>query len=240
MLQRLSVMGNPDPAKPLPKRRRKANNKVDPDKIVDNKSLPGNPLQDVPMQMKSQVGLSLQVCVGNTIYVANTGDQPMRVPAGAFVCGFGKGKCDRNRNGNFNPDCHHMFHLKTCEDMVYTSKMLPVKDVVREQRAKNPEAKIAYHSMSEIPSKDKMSFGVKQEHEIFFIPACSSAGEGGKSEPVSQTSIAGLLPPTVFDGSHCAVKVWAVKWGPIGLTPIRPVVLFKMHCDIPAGQALSL
>ena len=57
--------GNPDPAKPLPKRRRKTNNKVGPDKIVDNKSLPGNPLQDVPMQMKSQVGLSLQVFVGN-------------------------------------------------------------------------------------------------------------------------------------------------------------------------------
>ena len=94
--------------------------------------------------------------------------------------------------------------------------------------------------MSEIPSKDKMSFGVKQEHEVFSIPVCSSAGEGGKSELVSQTSIAGLLPPTAFDGSHCAVKAWAVKWGPIGLVPIRPVVLFKMHCGIPAGQALSL
>ena len=81
---------------------------------------------------------------------------------------------------------------------------------------------------------------MKQEHEVFFILACSSAGEGGKSEPVSQTPIAGLLPPTVFDGSHCAVKAWAVKWGVLGLTPIRPVVLFKMQCNIPAGQALEL
>ena len=239
MLQRLCE-GEPDPAQPLPKRRRKANNKVDPDKIVDNKSLPGNPLQDVPVQMKSQVGLSLKVCVGNKIYVVNTGDQPMSAPTGAFLCGFGKGKFDRNTNGNFNPDCHHRFHLKTCEDMVvYNSKMLPVKDVVGEQRVKNPDANIAYHSMSEIPSKDKMSFGVKQEHEVFFIPACSSADEAGKSQPVSQSYVAVLLPPTVFDGSHCAVKAWAVKWGPIGLTPIRPVVLFKMQCDIPAGQALS-
>ena len=173
---------NPDPAKPLPKRRRKANNKVDPDKIVDNKSLPGNPLQDVPMQMKGQVGLSLKVFVGNTIYVVNEGHQPMSLPVGAYLCGFGRGKFDRNTNGNFNPDCHHMFHLKTCEDMVvYNSKMLPVKDVVGEQRAKNPEAKIAYHSMSEIPSKDKLSFGVKQEHEVFFIPAGSSAGEGARA-----------------------------------------------------------
>ena len=42
------------------------------------------------------------------------------------------------------------------------------------------------------------------------------------------------------DGSYCAVKAWAVKWSAIGLTPILPVVLFKMHLDIPAGQALSL
>ena len=55
---------NPDLDQPLPKRRRKTWRKVDPDKIVDNKSLPGNPLQDVPMQMKSQVGLSLKVFVG--------------------------------------------------------------------------------------------------------------------------------------------------------------------------------
>ena len=105
--------GNPDPSKPLPKRRRKAKAKVDPDNIVDNKSLPGNPLQDVPMQMKSQVGLSLQVFAGNKIYVVNTGDQTMGVPVGSFLCGYGKGKFDRNTNGNFNPDCHHMHHFKT-------------------------------------------------------------------------------------------------------------------------------
>ena len=77
---------NPDLAQPLPKRRRTINSKVDTKKIVDNKSLPGNPLQDVPMQMKSQVGLSVQVFVGNKIYVVNMGDQPMSVPVGAFVC----------------------------------------------------------------------------------------------------------------------------------------------------------
>ena len=107
---------NPDLAKPLPKWRRKANNKVDPDKIVDNKSLPGNPLQDVPMQMKSQVGLSLQVFVGNKIYVVNTGDQTMSVPVGTFLCGYGKGKFDRNTNDNFNltaTTCTTLRHVTT-------------------------------------------------------------------------------------------------------------------------------
>ena len=160
---------------------------------------------------------------------------------GSVLCGYGKGKFARNTNGNFNPDCDHMYHLKTCDDMVmHNNKLLQLKAVVAEQRKRNPEARIAYHSISEIPSKDKLSFGVKQEIEVFFVPAGSSASEGGKSEPVSQSSIAGLLPPTVFDGSHCAVKLWAVKWAANGLVPIRPAVFSKMHCDIPAGQALSL
>ena len=119
----------------------------------------------------------------------------MSGPAGAFLCGFGKGKFDRNINGIFNPDCHHMFHLKTCEDMVYTSKMLPVKDVVGEQRSKNPEAKIAYHSMSEIPSKDKLSFGVKQEIEVFFAPAGSSASEGASVSQSRKVLLLGCSRP---------------------------------------------
>ena len=79
--------------------------------------------------------------------------------------------------------------------MVHNSKMLPVKDVVGEQRVKNPEAKIAYHSMSEIPSKDKMSFGVKQEHEVFFILAFSSASEGARVSQSRKLLLLGCSRP---------------------------------------------
>ena len=148
-------------------RRRKANYKVDPDKIVDNKSLPGNPLQDVPMLLKGQTGLSLHVFVGNKIYVVNKTDQTRRIPVGSVLCGYGKGKFARNTNGNFNPDCDHMYHLKTCDDLVmHSNRLLQLKAVVAEQRKRNPEARLAYHSISEIQSKDKLPFGVKQEIEV--------------------------------------------------------------------------
>ena len=80
----------------------------------------------------------------------------------------------------------------------------------------------------------------KSKAHIIVIFVCNSPDEGGKRQPVSQGSVVGLCPPIVFDGSPCAVKVWAVKWAPNGLGPVRPMVFFKMHCDIPAGQALSL
>ena len=112
--------------------------------------------------------------------------------------------------------------------------------MVKEQRSTNPEAKIAYHSIFDIASKDKDAFGVKQDHKIFFIPAFCSGEEGGHNQPVTQITLAGKLPANTFESSHCVVQAWAVKWGPLGLIPVRPLVLFKQWCDIPAGKALSL
>jgi hypothetical protein len=226
---------------PKPKRgykRRRIGEKVDQSKVVDIKSLPANPLQDVPFQKQS--ALQVKAFVGNKVYVANTGDKDVTIPVGTFLCGYGKGRFARNINGSFNPDCHHMYTIKTCDDFVFTSKIAAVKDVVADQRSNNPEAKIAYHSMFDIASKDKDAFGVKQDHEVFFIPAFSSDEDGGQSQQITQGTLAGKLPANTFESSHCVVQTWGVKWGPQGLSPVRPLVLFKQSCDLPAGKALSL
>ena len=85
-----------------------------------------------------------------------------------------KGPLAHNTNGSFNPDCHHMFHIKTCNDFVFTTKMARVVEVVANQRAINPETKVAYHSMFDVASKEKDAFGIKQEHETYFIPTLTS------------------------------------------------------------------
>ena len=133
-----------------------------------------------------------------------------------------------------------MFHIKTCNDFLFTSQIARVVEVVKNQRSINPEAKIAYHTIFDIASKDKDAFGVKQEHKIFFIPAICSDEEKGQNQKSSQINLAGKLPANTFESSHCVVQAWAVKWGPLGLIPVRPLVLFKQWCDIPAGKALSL
>ena len=133
-----------------------------------------------------------------------------------------------------------MFNIKTCNDFVYTSKIQRVVEVVANQRSSNPEAKIAYRSMFDIASKEKDAFGIKQEHRIYFIPAFSSDDEGAQKQQISQVTLAGKLPANTFESSHCVVATWAVKWGPQGLSPVRPMVLFTQSCDLPAGKALSL
>ena len=224
---------------PKRKRRRLDMKKVDQSKIVDIQSLPANALLEAPFL--KQTALQVKVFVGNKVYVANTGDADVSIPVGTFLCGYGRGKFDRNTKGNFNPDCHHMFKIKTCDDLVHTSKMVTVKEVLAHQRANNPEAKIAYRSMFDIASTDKDAFGVKLEHEVFFIPAFTSSDEeGGQSQPITQSTLAGKLPANTFENSHCVVATWSVKWSPQGLGPVRPLVLFKKSCDLPAGKALSL
>ena len=210
---------------------------VDPTKVVDIQSLPANPLQDVSFQ--NQPDLQIKVFVGNKVYVVNTGDKDVTIPVGTFLCGYGMGRFARDENLSFNPDCHHMYTIKTCDDAVLISKFTTVKEVVKEQRSTNPEAKIAYHSIFDIASKDKDAFGIKQEHEIYFIPAFSSEEEGGQKQQITQVTLAGKLPANTFESSHCVVSTWAVKWSPQGLSPVRPMVLFTQSCDLPAGKALS-
>ena len=155
--------------------------------------------------------------------LANTGDADVSIPVGTFLCGYGRGKFDRNTKGNFNPDCHHMYNIKTCDDFVFTSKMTTVMEVVAEQRSNNPEAKIAYHSMFDIASKDKDAFGVKQDHEIFFIPAFSSDEEGDRTSQSRRALWLGSSRP-IPSRAHTAScrhgsssgdpRVWAlsVRW----------------------------
>ena len=70
-------------------KRRRNGEKVDQSKVVDIKSLPANPLQEVPFQ--KQPALLVKAFVGNKVYVANTGDKDVTVPVGTFLCGYGKG-----------------------------------------------------------------------------------------------------------------------------------------------------
>ena len=143
-------------------------------------NLPGasEALQDAPLFQK-QPERQVKVCPGNNMYLANTGAKDVNIPVGSFLCGYGKGKFGRNVDGAFNPDCQHTFTIKPCNDFVCTTKMITLKEAMAEQKAKNPEAKLADHSMFEVPSKEKDAYGVKQEHEVCCIPAFSSDDAGG-------------------------------------------------------------
>ena len=84
------------------KRRRLDVQNVDQSKMVDIQSLPAIPLLEVPLFGKLS-GLQVKVFVGNKVYVVNPGDADVSIPRGALLCGYGKGKFDRNDGGEVQP-----------------------------------------------------------------------------------------------------------------------------------------
>ena len=55
-------------------------------------------MQDVALNGRGQVGLQLQVFVGQKAFVVNKTDKEIKISAGMLLCGFGKGKFDRNND----------------------------------------------------------------------------------------------------------------------------------------------
>ena len=52
------------------------------------------------------MGLQLQVFVGQKAFVVNKTDKVIKISAGMLLCGFGKGKFDRNSDtagGKYDP-----------------------------------------------------------------------------------------------------------------------------------------
>ena len=71
----------------------------------------------------------------------------------------------------------------------------------------------------------------------------SDADEGAGATtpgPPNQTSVAALIPPSAWDKSEVALLTWAVKWAPMGLMPLRPIVVFQLGGTLSGGQALCL
>ena len=94
--------GNPTTGEPQRKRRRLDVHKVDQSKRVDIQSLPANPLLEVALFGKLS-GHQVEVFVGNKVYVVNPGDADVSIPRGALLCGYGRGKFDRNDRREVQP-----------------------------------------------------------------------------------------------------------------------------------------
>ena len=93
-----SPEGDPTPLKPRPKKKQRLGvQKVDQSKIVDIQGLPANPLLEATFQ--KQPAVKIKAFVGNKVCVVNTGDADVSIPAGALLCGYGRGKIDRNDGG---------------------------------------------------------------------------------------------------------------------------------------------
>ena len=117
---------------------------------------------------------------------------------------------------------------------------------MEQQKAKDPGAKLCYHSLVDAPTKDDPGvFEVKLTNLVVFIPGKQEAvveegaeGEGAKIM-TAQTNVAAMNPFNSWE-TTVSKTVWSVKWGANGLMPIRPQVILTLDVDLASGMAMSL
>ena len=227
------------------------------------------PVTDLPTALTWEAVLTtnkhvhIVLAIGERIFLVNRSDQPQSLEAGTIIAGWFKGKFWQHRDaagepskkktkkseedGNTPGDLDVSFHLEDADSLVtHEGKLSKVLDLVTKQRVKQPDCKVAYHTLKDSPKPEQPGwFALDVKFHVYFrtenIPA-KTADEAAGAPKVAMGHLAGCLPVKAWETALCHV-VWAVKWNgdsEKGLTPLRPQVLTKTAVDLPPQKAIEL
>jgi hypothetical protein len=174
------------------------------------------------------------------IYLLNAGDKEVELAEGTLVAGFGKGKFKfKEKEPEANPETHISFCLQSHDQKIMIGTTLrTLKSAVGEKMKTDANPKVCYHKMEETPGDELGAFKVVQVTEVLFgmLEQQDVPKEGGKDLLINRV---GALIPTIFWKSHCLDIIWAMRWVPSGLQPVRPVCCLTQGVVLPPGQALA-
>ena len=149
-----------------------------------------------------------------------------------MLAGFGKGSFKLLKENEAAPEKAIEFKLSNDEDLIcFNGKVLPLGQVVQEQRAKKPEAQVSYHKMV-VNDENPKKFSLTTSHRICFV------GASGESEP--EASIGNIGMKEALDvWAKCPnfVLAWTCRWSAKGLMPVKPSIHLKLGLTVPIGRA---
>ena len=209
---------------PSPKKAR-----ISTEKIIDASTLTAALLHEVKLTGKDAPWIQLRV--GNLIYIVNKNTQEQTLAAGSFVTSFGKGSFQLLKKDQEPAANHHEFNLSSEADMVvFNGVMTMIGKVLFDERAKKPDASIAYHKL-ELNDADPKKFTLTQTHRVCFVPK-------DDAKEISQHNLGNKFPLTTWGtASSTMVCLWHVRWSPKGLMPVKPAVHLVGELVLPAGRA---
>ena len=174
----------------------------------------------------------------NKMVLVNTSESdPLVVPRGTLVAGFGKGKWERC-SGESDDTKQTPYKLSHHDDLVLSgSDLIPLLDVVNERRKTHPDCRVSYHELAPQGEGPPGGFALQKTVDVLFTPQPPSAGE----QPAAnlQTRVAATAPLPAWSG-HYSRLVWSVKWNAAGLTPVRPQIAFVESVTIRPGHMLLM
>ena len=149
-------------------------------------------------KVKSQPSLSVLAMEGKWALVNvsnNDDDEPINLPAGTFIAGFGRGGF-RNLPGDRDPaseNGHYLYELKDSNDaIIFNNNYTTIGAIHVAEAQRQPDIGVAYHEMRETGLVDR-KFDLALTEKVVFVPrksaaASSGSPEGGEPEAEAITS----------------------------------------------------
>jgi hypothetical protein len=217
--------------------------KVGEDKVIEEGKMVGG--EDLFCTQilggKSYVDVFLVIKPSHHIYIVDRSTKPVELPDGFLLAGFGKGSLKfLSKEPDANPDTHITLSLEGSDtNVLLDNKMRTLKDVIEEKRKTDPSPKVMYHNLEDVPGGGVGAFRLVVVHEVLFGLLEQEVPKDGKdSKDNMLINRIGALIPTNFWKSHCLDIIWAMRWVPTGLQPVRPVCCLTQGVALPPGHAL--
>ena len=70
------------------------------------------------------------------MHVVDQSEKLPNINAGDVLCGFSRGKFDRNDNKKLNSEIHHKLHINTCDGLISNEKVQALSEVCRGAHSK--------------------------------------------------------------------------------------------------------
>ena len=179
--------------------------------------------KDVPM---------LQLRANHSVYIFNRQSQEWSSDHG-FVCGFGRGTFKMVKlDGSDAPEKSLQFKISSQDDLVVLNGIvMDVGSVVRDQRAKKPDAQICYHSIK-VDQAGPNNFNIEVTHNVVFL----IKNDGLADKDLNCHNIASKEELKVWT-SDVLKTLWVVRWAAKGLMPVKPVVHLNGSLNLLPGRA---
>ena len=211
--------------------------------VVEKDSIQEALLFDTKLAGKDS--LNFQIRAGRKVYLVNLTTAELVLKSGVSLVGFGRGAFELYKAAEEFNEKAIPYNLEGGGDnlVCLNGQLMTISTCVHQQRAKNPEAQISYHTTASVPEQDgKYTF--KLTHRVAFMPAGkkekSSEMEDEKESGLTVSNIGAKELPSTFAGLHCCQIVWHVRWTVRGLQPVKPMLHLTKRLTLPAGQACKL
>ena len=216
-----------------------------PERFKPNGKMTGTPLATFGLANCKQPDVKLVFQLGDKVSLQNQGASSITLKRGTFLCGFGKGKFEFDKDRKPDAGDQEQFKpfvvpydLDGDSNVILAGRLLPLKKVLQDQQKKEPDAAIAYFR---VKSTTEQPLSLEKTHGVNFVTTQAVAVPQGEGDPSGaelkafQGSAAALVPLTSWKGPSSLI--WSVKWTVNGLMPLRPQVLLLDDLSLDQNQS---